>query len=184
MDKSFEAALAEQCAPTLAGIKPANLFCWRDATTPDFARWRETLAAYGVEFRTLKACPAAGYSLIYLFRTARLREILSGSSVRDFLRRLGYPDADFSAALEHLAVRFQNAEEFPHEIGIFLGYPLEDVTGFIEHRGKDYAYCGCWKVYGNPEEAKRRFAEYRRCTALYRETVRAGVPLTRLIAAA
>ena len=58
------------------------------------------------------------------------------------------------------------------------------MTGFIEHRGKDYAYCGCWKVYGNQEEAKRRFAEYRRCTALYRETVRVGVPLTRLIAAA
>ena len=71
MDKSFETALA--------GIKPANLFCWRDATTLDFARWCETLAAYGVEFRTLKACPAAGYSLSYLFQTARLREILSGS---------------------------------------------------------------------------------------------------------
>ena len=119
MDKSFETALAEQCAPTLAGIKPANLFCWRDATTLDFARWCETLAAYGVEFRTLKACPAAGYSLSYLFQTARLREILSGSPVRDFLRRLSYPDADFGAALEHLAVRFRDAEEFPMKSGFF-----------------------------------------------------------------
>ena len=184
MGKSFETTLAEQCAPTLAGIKPASLFCWRDPKTTDFPRWRETLAAYGVEFRTLKACPAAGYRLIYLFRTARLLETLSDLSIRDFLRRLGYPDTDLEAILRQLSVKFHSTAEFPHEIGIFLGYPLEDVTGFIEHRGKDYAYCGCWKVYGNLEEAKRRFAEYRRCTALYRETVRAGVPLTRLIAAA
>lgn len=181
MAKSFETALAEQCAPTLAGIKPANLFPWTGTNAAEFARWRETLAAYGMEFRIF---PANGCRLIYLFRTARLREILSGSSVRAFLRRLGYPDADWDALLEELAARFQFAAEFPHEIGIFLGYPLEDVACFMERGGKNYAYCGCWKVYGNPEEAKRRFAEYRRCTALYCETVRAGVPLTRLIAAA
>ena len=181
MAKSFETALAEQCAPTLAGIKPANLFPWTDANAAEFARWRETLAAYGMEFRIF---PANGRRLIYLFRTARLREILSDSSVRVFLRRLGYPDADCDALLRRLSAKLRFSEKFPHEIGIFLGYPLEDVAGFMEHGGKNYAYCGCWKVYGNLEEAKRRFAEYRRCTALYCETVRAGVPLTRLIAAA
>ena len=181
MTKSFEMALAERCAPTLAGIKAANLFPWAGGNAAEFARWRETLAAYGMEFRIF---PAAGPHLIYLFRTARLREILSDSSVRTFLRRLGYPDADCDALLGRLSAKLRFAEEFPHEIGIFLDYPLEDVAGFMEHRGKNYAYCGCWKVYGNPEEAKRRFAEYRRYTALYCETVRAGVPLTRLIAAA
>ena len=53
--------------------------------------------------------------------------------------------------------------EFPHEIGIFLGYPLEDVDGFITHQGENCKLCGCWKVYGNVEQARRTFANYEKC---------------------
>lgn len=45
-----------------------------------------------------------------------------------------------------------NTKNFPHEIGIFLGYPLDDVIGFIEH--KPYYLVGDWKVYQNVNEAK------------------------------
>ena len=31
---------------------------------------------------------------------------------------------------------------FPHEIGLLLGYPVEDVLGFIRHQGKNYLYTG------------------------------------------
>ena len=182
--KSFETVLAEQCAPTLAGIKPASLFCWKNPRTEELSRWRETLVRRGMEFRVLRTCPAAGNCLVYLFRVDWLRRILSEVSVRAFLDRLGYPEGDDSALLRHLSHKLRSADTFPHEIGIFLGYPLEDVAGFMKHRGRNYTYCGCWKVYGNPEEAKRRFAEYHRCTAFYCERVRAGVPLTDLLAAA
>ncbi|MBQ9347155.1 MAG: DUF3793 family protein [Oscillibacter sp.] len=182
--KSFETILAEQCAPTLAGIKPASLFCRKSLKMAELSQWRKTLSSFGMEFRVLRACPAAGNFLIYLFRTAWLHEILNDWSIRSFLTRMGYPDADSGALLRHLSQKLQFSTDFPHEIGIFLGYPLEDVTGFMKYRGQNYTYCGCWKVYGNPEEAKRRFAEYHRCTAFYCESVRAGVPLTSLLAAA
>ena len=182
--KSFETILAEQCAPTLAGIKPASLFCWKKMKPAELAQWRGTLSAYGMEFRILKACPAGEDCLVYLFRTEWLRRILSDSSARSFLISLGYPDGDWGGFLACLSRRFRLSGQFPHEIGVFLGYPLEDVTGFMKHCGQNYTYCGCWKVYGNPEEAKRRFAEYHRCTAFYCESVRAGVPLTSLLAAA
>ena len=184
MEQTFEMALARQCAPTLAGIKPANLFPWKDWKRARLNLWRKNLSPYGIELRILKACPVSGNCLIYLFRTAWLCDILSDPSARSFLYWLGYPDADYRVLLRQLSERLHCMEEFPHEIGIFLGYPLEDVTGFMQHHGKNYTYCGCWKVYGNPEEAKRRFAQYRRCTALYCENVRRGIPLTRLIAAA
>ncbi len=182
--KSFETVLAEQCAPTLAGIKPANLFCREHLQTEELSQWHKLLAPCGMEFRVLRACPAAGNCLLYLFRTDWLRQILSNPSARSFLTHLGYPDGDCPALLRHLAQKLRSAKEFPHEIGIFLGYPLEDVTGFMKYHGQNYTYCGCWKVYGNPEEAKRRFAAYHRCTAFYCECVRAGVPLTSLLAAA
>ena len=31
---------------------------------------------------------------------------------------------------------------FPHEIGLLLGYPVEDVLGFIRYQGKNYLYTG------------------------------------------
>lgn len=48
-------------------------------------------------------------------------------------------------------------KDFPHEIGLFLGYPLEDVQGFIENRAEGYKCVGCWKVYGDEEYAKQEF---------------------------
>lgn len=53
-------------------------------------------------------------------------------------------------------------KEFPHEIGIFLGYPIWDVEGFIEHKGQNYKFCGYWKVYQDVEGAKLKFKEYDR----------------------
>lgn len=40
-------------------------------------------------------------------------------------------------------------EDFPHEMGILLGYPVEDVEGFIINNGKNELYTGYWKVYDN-----------------------------------
>ena len=80
--------------------------------------------------------------------------------------------------------RFCLEEEFPHEIGVFLGYPLDDVKGFIRHKGRDYTFCGCWKCYGDPQAARRRFERYHRCTAVLRRRYAEGTPITQLIEAA
>ncbi len=33
-------------------------------------------------------------------------------------------------------------KQFPHEMGLLLGYPVEDVVGFMENNGKNYLYSG------------------------------------------
>lgn len=58
--------------------------------------------------------------------------------------------------------------EFPHEVGLFLSYPPEDVKGFIDHRTNNFKCAGLWKVYGDEEKARSLFAKYknaRRSTA-------------------
>ena len=45
-------------------------------------------------------------------------------------------------------------------MGIFLGYPLEDVKGFIEFNGKESLYVGYWKVYSKLEEKLALFQKY------------------------
>ena len=72
MERSFEAVLVEQCATTLAGVKPASLFRYQGADKRQpreaAARWAKELAPYGITIRVLKYCPQTGACLIYLYR--------------------------------------------------------------------------------------------------------------------
>ncbi|MDR0758852.1 MAG: DUF3793 family protein [Treponema sp.] len=64
--------------------------------------------------------------------------------------------------LDRLKEQFTSSQ-FPHEVGIFLGYPADDVLGFVEHNGQNYKLCGYWKVYGDVERAKACFRQYDEC---------------------
>ena len=74
---------------------------------------------------------------------------------------------DVDAALAHLKERLAGQEGFPHEIGLFLDYPLGDVIGFIENAGHNFKCSGCWKVYCNECEAVKLFARYKKCRDVY-----------------
>ena len=181
MERNFEIALAVHCAPTLAALKPASLFRW-SGDPQSLAPWTQKLHSRGLALRTLKRCPDGG-CLVYLYRVRQLRRVLSDPDNAAFLRSCGYaPEEEPETMLRRLSERL-NGDAFPHEIGVFLGYPLEDVRGFIENAGQNYTCCGCWKAYGDPEAARRKFASYRRCTEWYRENLRMGIALETLITA-
>ena len=91
---------------------------------------------------------------------------------------------DSKKAVERLKERIRQLEDFPHEIGLFLSYPIEDVLGFIENRGKNYILNGYWKVYGNEEEARKSFFKYRKCTDVYHKLFMGGTPIEKLVRAA
>ena len=73
--------------------------------------------------------------------------------------------------------------EFPHEVGLFLSYPPEDVKGFIENRAANAKCTGVWKVYGDEQQAQQTFDRYKKCTQTYCERWRSGVKLDRLAVA-
>lgn len=183
---SFEESLIEHCAPTLAGMKPASLFriFSQDAYlfAMQFKRWRTWVAQFGLQLIVLKGCRADGSYLLYLYRQRQLDHILSDPTIRSYLTQLDYsPSQDL---LRQLAKRLCLKRDFPHEIGIFLGYPLEDVLGFIQNHGEKYTYCGYWKVYGDAQAAQERFARYHACTMCYKQRFAQGTPVTQLIVAA
>ncbi len=74
-------------------------------------------------------------------------------------------------------------EEFPHEIGIFLDYPLGDVIGFIKNSGQNYKCAGCWKVYCNECETLKLFHKYRKCRDIYRSLWQNGRSVVQLTVA-
>ena len=192
MERNFETVMIEQCAPVLAGLKPAGLFRYETRDCADLARrvrsWNEQLDEKGLCVRVLKGCMRTHQYLVYVYRESRLRVLLAQPQVRDFLRGEGYdlpqqPDDD-APLLRQLSRRLCCEADFPHEIGVFLGYPLPDVVGFIENEGRNFTCCGCWKAYGDPSAAQRHFAQLNKCTAVYLRLFRNGTPIQRLAVAA
>jgi len=100
--------------------------------------------------------------------------------VQELLKNYGYEDFSLEKSLLHLKKRLHGYKCFPHEIGIFLGYPLEDVKGFIDNKGKNCQSCGFWKVYCNAGEKEALFDKYRKCTRIYRQVFEAGRKLPQM----
>jgi hypothetical protein len=104
-----------------------------------------------------------------------LSAALRNHAARRELRRLAYPVSEgLAACLSYLSSRFESETDFPHEIGFFLGYPAEDVIGFIRHRGAHCKLCGMWKVYSDVERAEALFAEYEKCRQALLEYISSG----------
>ena len=192
MERNFETVMIEQCAPVLAGLKPAGLFRYETRDCADLAHrvrsWNEQLNGKGLRVRVMKGCARTHRFLIYVYREAQLSAVLADRAVQEFLRQEGYQlpaeQEQTGALLNQLSRRLCCQAEFPHEIGVFLGYPLPDVVGFIENRGQNFTCCGCWKSYGEPAAARRRFDQLSKCTAVYLRLFHSGTPIARLTVAA
>lgn len=176
--------MVRQCAPTLAGMKPGSLFCMKpsapESVRRKVRRWDRRLAPLGLSVRVLLERPGSGSMMIYVYQRKLLERTLSDSGCRKFLRRSGYEGAGLDSLLAQLARRLETQAEFPHEIGVFLGYPLRDVIGFIENRGQNFTCCGFWKSYSDPEEMEACFACYRRCVHTYVSLFEQGTPIEEL----
>lgn len=168
----LEEALVHHCAPTLAALKPASLFRYlpraEENPVQQLREWNALLSARGLRIMPLKRCRAPEGYLLYVYRRAELKRRLNEPEMQEFLAREGYTlSDDCERMLTQLSRRLRSGTEFPHEIGVFLGYPMEDIVGFIENGGKNYRYCGCWKVYGDVAGAKQLFAQYKKCTQIF-----------------
>ncbi len=176
-----EELIVKCCAPTLAGLKPGSIVCLSHScmSVPDeLEKCRRILKTKGVEVRLCEGCK--GQQLIYLYRPEALDDMMAKKCNACLLRRYGYNTEDVQSAVDCLLDRIRHEEEFPHEIGLFLGYPYEDVAGYIENKGKNYVTDGLWRVYGNKDNAKKRFDSYKKCTRVYIKCYKNGFDLDRL----
>lgn len=177
--RSFERTLAVHSAPTLLGIKCANLISVAMDTGDVYGYRQEFENRSGLQMRVL--CRCRERMLLYVYHETLLAMQLNQSEITVFLEQFGYTNhMTVSEMLSHLAGRMQ-CGDFPHEIGVFLGYPLADVKGFIENHGKNCLLCGCWKVYSNPESAKQTFANYDRCREILCDKLQQGCGLFRAL---
>ena len=161
--------LVLELAEVLQGAKPANLVCLankrRSCGRNLYLLWKEHGAALLEESGLkVKVLADRGDSLLLLlYRPEALGALLGQKSVRIILGKAGYPDPDdFEKVLSELETRV-GGEGFPHEIGVFLGYPLKDVVGFMGWARLSFTCQGPWKIFGNPAQSLRLAEIHREC---------------------
>lgn len=173
---SLDFQLAFHCAPTMARVKPASLMSFTLARFPsieqDLEAYRTAFLEQGLEMEVLCLCKT--HVAVILYDESALAAWINIPTHQAFLKKYTYSSEDVKtgrAAVSHLRTRFSahknESNSCPHEMGLLLGYPLEDVEGFITYGGENAKLCGPWKVYGNEQAAREQFALYEQVTEAY-----------------
>ncbi|GAA0737577.1 DUF3793 family protein [Clostridium oceanicum] len=149
-------------APTIANEKVSSLLTFlKDSERNSYEYWEkykyELKKEFCLEFYELKKDD--NRIVVLFYNKDKLVHTLSKENHIKFLKRFGYKeDMNLKEMLNVLRTRYENV--CPHEMGIFLGYPLEDVSEFIYRPNKKCLMIGYWKVYHNMEQAKEIFKNY------------------------
>lgn len=161
--------LALEAAEVLAGVKPANLVQLRNRRQPCGRNLHQLWQAHGatlladspLEALSLRQKDSGDLMLFYY--PDLLQTHLHQPETAAFLEEQGYQSTDLANALAELKRRFQALDEMPHEIGIFLGYPLKDVAGFMGCSNKPCTACRQWRIYGDPATSLALSDNYAEC---------------------
>ncbi|ROR26357.1 uncharacterized protein DUF3793 [Mobilisporobacter senegalensis] len=179
-NKELNMKIARQCAPLLTGIKISNLLI----TSVDY---KENI--YGLfEGSVISMKFLAGIderNTFLLYKQEDLVKYINEPQIQNYLIYAGYESMELEYILEEFASRYstylKEKGDFPHELGLLLGYPVEDVIGFIENEGRNFLYIGYWKVYSNLEEAIETFKKYNYAKEIVTSLVSQGVSIQRIL---
>lgn len=198
LESEFVGCLVRQAGLVILAKKPAAVFgfkprAWQGSANPRRSRivQDQLLSIYA------KKCEAYGLRLVWLARHGRdlmllawkpslVEAVLASEENRVFLVQCGLPtgsaDALVCALVSRLRAYYAGRIAFPHEVGLILGYPVEDVRGFMRDGGRGAKACGRWKVYGDPARAQARFEELGRAEQACKRLYSQGVPMRELLA--
>lgn len=154
-------------SPVITGIKPASTInlkqCKRKLNEYWNEKGHEILNRYNLDSFILKKSKKSIFLLIY--DKENLYQHLNSVNNCNFLSSYGYKDVNqLDDCLQLLKDRV-GRDEFPHESGIFLGIPWEDVIGFTN--GYKCLSIGHWKVYTDKYSYNEIFRLYNKSKEIY-----------------
>jgi hypothetical protein len=172
----FDETVMDCSASALCGIKPSCLFSLRRSMY-EKEKIREWSRLFKKDGRYITALPGqTGRIPFFIYDRYLLEKQCTSYCVKEYLGIKKYPvESRFYAVLAELLHRLSGEQAFPHEVGIFLGYPLEDVKAFEVMSGRACRYSGFWKVYGDVGTAQKQMEVYKSCCTQCSELVRNGL---------
>lgn len=178
----MEKLIAYHCAPALAGIKPSNIVtCYKnkiEKLNEKIERLNSELNKKDIYVEIL--CECEKKALVMVYRKRFLEKALREESVKEFLVSMGYPAEGGVEDYIEVLKKHLEREEFSHEIGAFLGYPMHDIYGFMYHKDQGCLLCGEWKVYKNADAAEKLFHRFNRCRRALCEKIDSGKTLSQM----
>lgn len=178
--KDTELQLALQCAPLISGLKLSNLLI----VQPDQLKEVKHILR-GTKICCQVLLVTEEKATVLLYDQERLNEYLSEARVAELLRKMGYQSQDLNEILPVFRLRYQTYMEekraFPHEMGVLLGYPIEDVEGFIKNNGQDFLCTGYWKVYGNLPAKEKLFQRFEHVKETMIQLISCGMSVVDII---
>lgn len=167
--------IAFHAAPTIRRCKASSLVTLKNGKRPLQKLWflyQDKIAdCFPLSFYPL--CNRSDSITVLCYYPDLLEECLQKEGKAEYLADFSYhPEMSLEEKLEHLASRY--GCQCPHEIGLFLDYPLHDVKDFMECK-KNCILTGYWKVYSEESVALRRFEQFDGSRCLILEALRQGV---------
>lgn len=177
--------LAYNCMPTLLKMKPSTILNMQKRvigpTELFFSVLEREIKPFHCSYEVILETKTSFIVLIY--EESRLSSQLEDKACVKILEDFGYQlgEQKIEEAISYLKERYriymEDRREFPDELGIFFGYPVEDVKAYIKNQGKNYKKCGFWKVYCNVESAEQAFNRFREVRDAAVEALSEGMPL-------
>lgn len=96
---------------------------------------------------------------VFFYHPAALEQTLNDPKNLRFLESLGYPRQDHLEGYVHHLLSKMEGGRIPDEIGIFLGYPLKDVIGFMGHPALQLTKVDGWRIYGDAKISDQKRQE-------------------------
>lgn len=181
MCKQFERTLAFHCAPALFGIKASNLI---NVSLKDFPNLHEEIEKLNKSFNP-RICfrilhESKKKALILVYQEYKLSRALFNDRSYEYLKEYNYPkERKLDLYLNYLSNKI-NGDSFPHEIGVFLGYDLDDIREY-QNGNKNCLLVGYWKVFSQKEKKMRIFEQYTKCKNIVSSLLNKGYRLEAII---
>lgn len=178
--KDIETQIAFHCAPLLAGLKLSNLLMLQNR---ELGRVTGILKRAGISYFIVAV--ANGKVAVLLFDRHRLESYLQEEKVWKIFQDMGYQTHEMGKILYAFRLRYEKYllwnQEFPHEMGLLLGYPVEDVRGYILNEGENCLYTGYWKVYGNLTETMALFHRFEKAREVLMGFLANGISIVEVV---
>jgi hypothetical protein len=148
-------------APVLTGAKPAEILSF-----PNDEKHKARLESIKscvklsskLSFKEFSYC--AKCTKLFIYNLNAVDETLRDKRNTRFLIQKGYSEVySLDTYISQLIAKMQEGT-IPDEIGVFLGYPLKDVMGFIGHSSLKLTKVNGWRVYGDPRISDKRYNDF------------------------
>lgn len=158
----IEKFLIYNASLVISGVKPSATVTIKKDNDNLYDKWIK----YGIDFfkiidiSYINLRETNNALIILIYNENKLKNYIFEKENKKFLLQLGYCDKEDLD--EYLIILKRRYKEFncPHELGVFLGFPLNDVKDFMGCKEKKCLSCGYWLVYNDLQEAKKVFSKY------------------------